>query len=127
MRKLIVLMALLMASPAMAQEYRIIFAGQDGSGFTRNNLDISTTSTNVTGAVGAGITRVRVTCDHATATAGCYIAIAATGSARLQATTATGYFIPADDTVDLVMGTGETIAAITSTGTGTLIVHELTR
>lgn len=127
MKRLLALAFLLLAVPAQAQEYRVLYSGVDqASGLTgvnRNNLAFSNDmSYSLTGSMGSFVTVARVVC-----TAACYIAMAPTGSASLTATTVTGVYMPANEPEHFIVDSSTTFAVIGAAGTGNLIVHELTK
>lgn len=113
--------------PAHSQEYRPLYSTVDvASGLTsanRNSLAFTNAaSVAVTGAIGEFINVARLVC-----TAACYVAIRPTGAAGLVATAATGVYLPADEPEYFKVSSGERIAVIGASGSGNLIIHELTR
>jgi hypothetical protein len=126
MKKLIVLLGLL-AFPAQAQEYRVIYGGDPESGLVRNILAINTSGAKyLTGSFGPHINYIRVSCSNISDTAGCYFAVVPTGSGRVG-TVLTGFFLQDTESMILRVSPGDTVSALTSTDTANLHVHELTK
>ena len=120
MKRLVFLLCLL-AFPVGAQEYRPMSA--DSSAFARNNLAFDNSSSwNLTGSFGTGINVARLVC-----TAACYVAIESTGTNALFASAATGVYLPANSEEYFRVSSSATIAVIGASGSGSLIVHEMSR
>lgn len=119
MKRLLVILALLLPLPAMAQQMPTVFKIASGTQFN----GLGPTATQITTVIRDGIRAVRIVC-----TVACFYAERLTNTSIL-ATTVTGVHLPANVYEYIAVSPGSRISAIASTATasGNFYVVELTR